>query len=32
MLNEYENMHLKLGGKGASRRAAELMVSYLQNN
>lgn len=30
MLNEYEIMHQKLGGQGASKRAAELMVSYLQ--
>lgn len=32
MLNEYEIMHQKLGGIGASKRAAELMVSSLQNN
>jgi len=30
MLNEYEELHKKLGGTGASARAAELMVQYLQ--
>ena len=31
LLKEYENLHLKLGGKGASKKAAELMVGYLTN-
>jgi len=30
-LIEYENLHLKLGGKGASKKAAELIVGYLTN-
>ena len=30
MLKEYEAMHQKLGGLGASKRAAKLMVNYLQ--
>lgn len=32
MLNNYEILHDKLGGEGASKRAATLMVSYLQEN
>ncbi len=32
MLNSYDEMHKKLGGTGASKRAAELMVNYLQSN
>ncbi|MDF1672945.1 MAG: lipid-A-disaccharide synthase [Vicingaceae bacterium] len=32
MLNEYEIMHQKLGGLGASKRTAELMVNYLRSN
>jgi len=31
MLNDYEKLHQKLGGPGASKRAAKLMVSYLLN-
>lgn len=30
MLNDYEELHQKLGGIGASKRAAELIVSYLK--
>lgn len=30
MLNEYEELHNRLGGTGASKRAAKLMVQYLQ--
>lgn len=29
LLKEYEELHIKLGGKGASKRAAELIVGYL---
>ncbi len=29
MLNDYREMKMKLGGEGASKRAAELMVKYL---
>ncbi len=31
LLKEYEKLHLKLGGKGASKKAAELIVSALSN-
>lgn len=31
MVKDYEELHQKLGGKDASKRAAELMVSYLKN-
>ena len=31
MLNDYEDLHQKLGGKGASKRAAELIVGYLKS-
>lgn len=31
MLNNYEELHLKLGGIGASKRAAKLIVGYLSN-
>ncbi len=31
MLQNYEELHQKLGGKGASKRAAELIVNYLKN-
>jgi lipid-A-disaccharide synthase len=30
-LKEYDNLHIKLGGKGASKKAAELMIKYLTN-
>jgi len=29
LLKEYEDLHIKLGGKGASERAAKLIVGYL---
>jgi lipid-A-disaccharide synthase len=32
MLKDYEELHQKLGGQGASKRAAQLMVGYLQSN
>ncbi len=31
LLNDYETLYQKLGGVGASKRAAELMVKYLRN-
>jgi lipid-A-disaccharide synthase len=31
MLSEYEIMHQKLGGKGASKKAADLIIGYLTN-
>ena len=31
MLNAYQEIEAKLGGKGASKRAAELIVGYLKN-
>ena len=31
MLNDYEELHQKLGGIGASKRAAELIIGYLRN-
>ena len=31
MLNDYEELHKKLGGIGASKRAAELIIGYLKN-
>ena len=30
MLNDYEELHQKLGGIGASKRAAKLIVNYLK--
>jgi len=30
MLNAYKEIEVKLGGKGASKRAAELIVGYLK--
>lgn len=32
ILSDYEELHQKLGGKGASKRAAKLMVRYLSNS
>ncbi len=32
ILSDYDELHQKLGGKGASKRAAELMVKYLSNS
>ncbi len=31
MINDYEELHQKLGGKGASKRAAELIINTLKN-
>jgi len=31
MFKDYEELHQKLGGAGASKRAAELIVNYLKN-
>lgn len=31
MLSDYEELKLRLGGSGASRKTAELMISYLKN-
>ena len=31
MQNNYENLHQKLGGIGASKRAAKLIFNYLSN-
>ena len=31
MLNDYEELYQKLGGQGASKRAAKLIVDYLKN-
>ena len=30
-LKDYEELHAKLGGVGASKRTAQLIVSYLNN-
>ena len=32
MLNDYEDLHQKLGGIGASKRAAEKIFGYLNDN
>lgn len=32
ILSDYEELHQELGGPGASKKAAELMVGYLQDN
>ena len=32
VLSDYEELHQKLGGTGASKRAAQLMVKYLSNS